>query len=1082
MRLKLIADNYRALILLLLLSWIKPVSPQSQDLKFQRYTALDGLSQGCIRCILQDQKGFMWFGTEKGLNRFDGYTFKTYLANPDDPTCLYSNTISDLFEDNRERLWICCGSGDGGLHIYNRAKDNFIRVLPDPHHHCDPGENNIQTIAQDSSGNLWLGSNNGILMFNPDAEKRDFKHFTNKAAFQSNIPTGIIDVVFIDSKNNIWIGSSTGLYLFHPEKKIFVHFTHSEQDIYNLGDNRVQDIIEDHDGTLWIGTRDGGLNRLVWQDSGSIDMDNFRFIRYQNDPSDPNSLSSNVVNTLNIDQSGIFWIGTEEGINRLIKKEMTSVTEKPQSFLKFKSYQTNPLDNESLNYNIVRSIYFDASGTMWVGTSTGLNKQKIYKFTHFKQDISKNSLASNKIQAIFEDNNGIIWLGSSKGLNQFNRQSNTFRYIWAGAILSISQDQQGLLWIALWHNGLIKYNPSTNQVFNYIHNPDDPTSLGSNNNFTTYVDSKNNVWICTWSGGLSLYNRETDSFTRYTASSNDNNSLSSDYVSTIVEDSKGNLWIGTLEGLNLMKNKEKGSFVSFKHNPADKTSISHNFITCIYETKYGALWIGTAEGLNRMNEQGKTFITYTRSNGLPDDAIMGILEDDHGNMWISTTSGIFKIIFGKIEELDAMANLNGGEISIIRSSVLNDPNRLFIKSYDIDDGLQSKEFVARSCLKSCNGEMFFGGINGFNVFHPDSIKDNMHPPAVVFTNFQLFNKDVSLGDVFNGDTILKQAITETEEIKLSYKNNVFSIEFTAINYVAPEQNKYAYMLEGFEDQWNYVDTERKASYTNLNHGEYVFKVKASNNDGVWNNEPAYLKIIITPPFWKTWWFKTLFIAVVIGITLLVIELRLYTIKNQKKILEIKVKARTEQVVEQRDQIQAQAIRIRRMNEILQKHNIELEDNVHHLSEARVMQKLVGFDEFKKIYPDDTTCCKFLEKLKWNNGYTCKKCGSYEYCKDEVTLMRRCKKCYYKESVTCGTIFHRLRFPIDKAFYILILTSTGREINISQLSTTISLRMKTCWEFHNKVKEIMQTRKRFKNPKEGWKELILLPVKKMKITH
>jgi ligand-binding sensor domain-containing protein len=1077
---RITSDHPKILVLLIGLAlWINPAVSQNKDLKFQRYSVLDGLSTGYIHSILQDQKGFMWFGTEMGLNRFDGYAFKTYLADPEDPNGLNNNRISTLFEDSKGRLWIGSSSIEGGLHIYNRDKDNFIRLLPDPEKPVDPGEIVIRAMAEDAGGNVWIATNNGIKMFTPDLETAGFKFSKLNANFPPGIPTG--DILFIDSRKNMWIGTSQGLLLFDRRRFKINHYQYAGQDPYSLGDNRVQAIAEDHNGTIWIGTRDGGLNRLVWPDTGSFNAGSIKFIRYQNDPSDPSSISSNVVNNLIIDESGTLWIGTDEGINRLIKEEAIQGLEgtRPRCRCKFKSYQTNPLDNESLNYNFVRSIYFDASGIMWVGTSTGLNKQKSYKFTHFKQDISENSLASNKIQTIFEDDRGIIWIGSSKGLNQYSRRSNTFKYIFPGAILSISQDKEGMLWIGQWHKGLIKYDPATNRVANYMHDPNDPTSIGANHIFTTYVDSENNVWICAWDGGLNLYDRETNSFTRFTSSSRNDSSLNNDHVSTILEDSRGNLWVGTLTGLNLLKNKERGTFISYRHNPSDDSSLSDDFINCIYETREGTLWIGTMAGLNKMNLEDHSFINYTRADGLLNDAIMGILEDDHGDLWISTRDGVYKVFFSKIEELDRQRS-SIGEVSIISSSALNDPNRLLLKRYNVDDGLQSKEFVARSVLKSRKGEMFFGGINGFNVFHPDSIRDNIHPPAVVFTNLQLFNRDVSLSEVFNGDTILRKSISETDEIILSHKNNVFSIEFAALNFVAPEQNQFAYMMEGFEDQWNFVGTERKAAYTNLNHGEYIFKVKAANNDGVWNEEETSMHIIITPPFWKTWWFKLISIAFVLAITFLFIELRLYAIKNQKKMLEFKVKSRTAQVVEQRDQIQEQAIRIKQMYEILKRHNIELEDNLHHLSEARVMQKLIGFDEFKEIYRDETSCYQFLEELKWKDGYTCKKCGSHEYHKDQDTLMRRCKKCNYKESITCGTIFHRLRFPIDKAFYILILTSTGREINISQLSDTISLRMKTCWEFHNKVKEIMQTRNRFKNPKEGWKELILFSTKKAKI--
>ncbi len=804
--------------------WINPVTPQNQDLKFQRYTVLDGLSTGYIHNILQDHKGFIWIGTDKGLNRFDGYSFQTYLEDQNDPGCLYNDMIADLFEDKEGRLWIGNTSDEGGLHIYNREKDNFTRILPDPGIQLDQGQNNIRIITQDASGNIWLGTNSGILIFNPDADRLEFRQFKPQSVTPSGILNGNINVLYIDSRQNIWIGTPNGLCGLDAGRKCFIHLRHSAQDPNSLGNNLVTDIVEDHNGTLWIGTRDGGLNKLVWRDSGSMDQDNLEFIRYMNNPTNSKSISCDIINALEVDESGTLWIGTDEGINRLDEEASW-----------FESYQTNPLDNESLNYNFVRAICFDGSETMWVGTSTGLNKQMSHKFHHFKQDISYNSLASNKIQTFHEDENDIIWIGSSKGLNQFNRRNNTFKFIIPGAILSVSQDHQGMLWIGQWHKGLIRYNPYTGEQVNYTSSSNDSTTIGGNHIFTTYVDSENNVWICNWSGGLSLYNRETDNFRRYTSNGNDPYSLSEDHVSTILQDCKGNLWIGTLKGLNLLKNKQAGLFESYQHNPADNTSISHDFVTCIYETIDGTLWIGTMEGLNKLNPQDKSFISYTRSNGLPDDEIMGILEDDHGDLWISSTDGIYKIIFSQIEELDSLTH-SISEISILSSSAFNDPNRLLVKKYAVDDGLQSTEFVPRASLKSRNGEMFFGGINGFNVFHPDSIKDNMYPPAVVFTDFQLFNKEVTLGEVFNGDTILKQAITETEEIVLSYKNNVFSIGFAGLNYVAPEQNQYAYMLEGFEDQWNFVETDRKASYTTLNHGEYVFKVKASNNDGVWSKD------------------------------------------------------------------------------------------------------------------------------------------------------------------------------------------------------------------------------------------------------
>ena len=1051
---------------------IRVLFPQYYDLKFDHYTVLDGLSMSYIHCIHNDKKGFMWFGTDKGLNRYDGFTFHPYFADPDDPYSLNGDNISQIFEDSKGRMWVSSSSKEGGFHLYNRAQDNFIRLLPDPDLVTDPEQNIIGSMVQDSSGTLWLGTRKGILLFNPDQKIKAFTPLKLLTRSSTNVLDQMVGSLHIDSENIVWFGSSQGLYAYDPVIDSFYHFVHSAMDPNSLGDNRIQTIAEDHNGTIWVGTREGGLNKMIFPESGREDLGNIRFARYKNVPSDPYSISNDVINVITVDPSGTLWVGTDEGLNRMIiEKDSLHQFKSKERFIQ---YKTNPLDPESLNYNFVRCIHFDKMGTLWVGTSTGLNKIKNNKFLHIKQTGFDNSLASSKVQAFHEDGNGNIWIGSSKGLNLYNPQDNTFELKMSGAILSVSQDQQGDLWVGQWHKGLTRYNPQTGEMHHFRHNDLDPGSLGGDNVFTTYVDRDNDVWICNWEGGLCLYNRETGDFKRFTSKINDSNSLPSNNISTILEDSRGNYWIGTLEGLVLMKEKNKDSFTTFTHDPSDPLSITNNFILCLFESENGTIWIGTTAGLNKWDPLHSNFVTYLRSNGLPDDAIMGILEDDHGNLWISTSNGVFKIIFGKIEESNSQ-HISGGDVSIISSSTANDPDRHYIKSYGVDDGLQSQEFIARSVLRSHSGEMYMGGINGFNVFHPDSIRDNLYAPKVVITGLQLFNKPVSIGEVIHGDTILNHAISETDEIILSHKNNVFSLEFAALHFVSPEQNKYAYIMDGFEENWNLADAGQKATYTNLNHGKYVFRVKASNNDGIWCNEPTSLNIIVKPPFWKTWVFKVSFILVVLVLTLTVIELRIHTVKAQRDLLEQKVEKRTNQIFKQKEQIELQASKIQEMNKVLKAHNIELEDDILQLSKERVMQKLITFDEFKKIYPDETSCILFLEELKWSQGYQCKKCDHHEFSKEKETLMRRCKKCNYKESVTSSTIFHRLRFPINKAFYILILTSSGREINISQLSETIHLRMKTCWEFHNKVKGIMQTRKRFKNPKEGWKELILLQV-------
>lgn len=399
----------------------------------------------------------------------------------------------------------------------------------------------------------------------------------------------------------------------------------------------------------------------------------------------------------------------------------------------------------------------------------------------------------------------------------------------------------------------------------------------------------------------------------------------------------------------------------------------------------------------------------------------------------------------------------------------------------MEDGLQDEEFLENSSLTGVDGTMFFGGTNGFNLFHPYKIVDNPIPPICMITGLRIFQKPVFPHQKILGKTILTKPISETREIILNYKHNVFTIEFTGLHFEYPEKNKYAYMLENFDKTWQYTDAHRReATYTNLDGGKYIFKVKAANSDGVWNPVPAELIIHIIPPFTKTLLFKFIILSLIILVVFLYFEARLLITRRQKKLLQMQVAVRTKEIRRQRDeilqqkeQIEQQSLEIRRMNELLKKHNIKLSEELKGISEARVMQKLLDYNEFRKFFPNKDACYKLLANLKWGKGFTCKKCGSTKYSVDEP-FVRRCKICNYKESVTAGTIFHHLRFPIEKALYILIITSTGRTINITQLSQTLNLRMKTCWLFHKKVKKYMNERyKKHRRKKESWIDLLLM---------
>jgi ribosomal protein L37E len=484
------------------------------------------------------------------------------------------------------------------------------------------------------------------------------------------------------------------------------------------------------------------------------------------------------------------------------------------------------------------------------------------------------------------------------------------------------------------------------------------------------------------------------------------------------------------------------------------------------------MWFGTRGGLSRLDIENKSFINFREKDGLANEVINGILEDDHGNLWLSTNLGL---------------------------SMFDTASHAF-KNYDIHDGLQGNQFSVGACFKSESGTMLFGGTNGLSVFHSDSIFDNSNIPEVWITGLYI---DSELIGVNTEGSPLKENISYTEQVVLSYKQKNLSFDFIALNYLAPSNNQYAYKLDGLDHkpgEWVNVGSRRTAYYTNIPPGEYVFQVKASNNDNLWNETGASLSIIVEPPFWDTIWFKLLVMMSVYGIAYAFFRLRMYRIKLQNRALEALVKERTSKVVQQKEVLSVQAENLRkanksivskniqleengekiriqaeeiyRMNELLKKDNIYLEENVKELSKARVMQKRVSFTEFKLIYPDIESCNQFLSELKAEKRYECKRCGNSSYSVNNEKYSRRCSKCGYNESVTVGTIFYRIKFPIDKAFYILYLVSMGRELTVAELAGLISLRRETCWAFRNKVMGVMKKRKRFKNPREGWKELIL----------
>ena len=831
----------------------------NEKLNFKNITIEDGLSQSTVNCLLQDSKGFMWFGTQDGLNRFDGYTFKIYKPILFDSSSISGIEIMTCIEDRYGNLWF--GTRGDGLNKYDQFTDKFVNYLHDdliPGSLCD---NRINHIYEDNKGLLWIATSNGLDRY--DKARNQFTHFVNDPNDPHSLSDNNINMICEDQYCNLWIGTvNKGVSIYHPDKNEFTHYQHQANDDVSLSDDQVNCIYKDQQNVMWIGT-ENGLNRF--------DHDNKQFDRFKKDVKDPNSLSDNRVMFIYQDTQQILWICTMNGLN--------SFNLKSKSIKRFFSDVENP---NSIAHNRITSIYEDVCGVLWIATWDGVT-QLVHSFQDFNlyrnDPKNANTISNNRIFDICEDHEGYIWIATyGGGLNRFNRKTGLFtsfinipdnsNSLNGNTIFSVFEDHFGELWIGIEGAGLDRLDRDRKIFTHYIYDPDDSTTLSDNDVMCIYEDRCNTIWIGTRGGGLNRFDRSTKQFTHYKNEVNNPHSISSNNLFDIIEDHIGNLWIGTWgNGLNMFDiNTEK--FTRFIHN-RHENSVSNNLILGLNKDSFNNLWLCTGNGLDKFNPVTKVFTRYTEQDGLPNNNIYGILEDNNGYFWLSSNKGLSRF----------------------------DPVKITFKNYDVTDGLQSDEFNSWSYYKCRDGEMFFGGINGLNSFYPGNIHDNEFVPPVVITDFKLFNQSVKAGQVINDRVILDKTISETDLIKLSYKDDVLSFEFAALNYIISEKNKYAYMMEGFENDWNYVNDRRFATYTNLPIGEFIFRVKASNNDDVWNEQGTAIKIIVTPPIWQTVWFKSIAIIIIVLIIVLIYFIRTHSIRRKNKELERRVDTRTIELTE-----------------------------------------------------------------------------------------------------------------------------------------------------------------------------------------
>jgi ligand-binding sensor domain-containing protein/two-component sensor histidine kinase len=846
---KILFSQAVCLFLLLLSFGSRLLYAQNNIPSFEHISIEQGLSQSSINSIIQDYKGFMWIATADGLDRYDGYSFKIFRNIPQQTGSLSDNSVFAVYEDNSGNLW--AGTLLGNLNKYDRKKERFTKYQ----------------FGSDS------GYTSPVITAIPEYPLT-FSRFNDRT----------ITSISGDKKGRLWIGTwGQGLFSFDPQTGKITHFTHDPKNYNSISSNRIVTLIEDKSGTLWAGTFGGGLDRIERTVNGRSSEIKLSVTRFQNIPMLPGSLGDNRVTSLFQDRDGSLWIGTFGG--GLCKMPFNLLKTDAPSKVKFFVYKNNPGNKSSLSSNWIMKVIQDRRGSLWIATfGGGLNRlnPETDRFSVFKNDpLNPGSLSDNDVISLCEDQSGIIWIGThlGKGINRYDRSRNKFTHyknipgdptsLSDNVIWAFSEDREGKIWIGTYRGGLNEFDRKTHKFKSFKNNPSNPNSISSNHVRAVYTDKNDNLWIGTYNAGLNFFNRKTGKFTVYKHNPNDSASLSENQVISILEDRSGSLWAGTFGGGldRIIRNKGQLSFVHYKNNPADPKSLADNRVYKILEDRDGTLWIGTfGGGLSKFDPATGTFINYKHDgnnpNSLSDNRVISIYEDYQGTLWLGTYGGglnRFDPHTGKFYKYMQDGSLSGVVYGILEDNDHNlwissdngllrfTPSASAFINYDLHDGLQSMEFSGGAYYKSSSGEMFFGGINGFNLFYPDSIKVNTHVPPVVISAFRIFNK------VVDG---------ETDEIILTNKENFFSFEFAALDYTNPEQNRYAYKLEGFDDDWHYVDASRRlANYTNLDPGDYVFRVRGSNNDGVWNEKGAEVKITILPPFYRTWWF--IFLAVVL---------------------------------------------------------------------------------------------------------------------------------------------------------------------------------------------------------------------------
>jgi ligand-binding sensor domain-containing protein len=896
------------LIFLLLVSFSWSYA-QQPPLRFEHDWGPPGNERGVHPSImLQDRKGFLWFG----LAKYDGHGFKYYKYDPLDSTSFPGTGIHQLWEDQTGMIWL--GTSEATCRFDPRT-ETFTPLERSP---ANPfAIVHASAFNEDREGNIWTASQSGELRRVDRKTGRysstDYAPLLGRVSDSSSLQKEYVGVIYRDKKGALWIGSLTGLHQLvltpqgkgKPSKVSFIHYRHDSANPNSLSNNQVRSIFEDSKGVLWVGCGDpydesstgkGGLN--------AFDRKCGQFTRYGHEPNLPHSLSGNSVTSFAEDSTGNLWVGTTRGLN-LLNPQRTSFTR----------FLHDSLDVSSLRNNHVGSLLMDQSGILWVGTTNGVDKLDTRQkpFAHYRHHPSDaSSLSHNAVSSILEDEKGTLWIGTlGGGLNAWDKKTNRFTHyrhhaqdphsLFTDRVSALIQDRQHNLWVASGEV-ISRLDKETGKFTHFpLKHPFLPGGFYADPIFALCKDKEGMLWLGT-TNGIIRFDPQSGAIRSYTHTPYSPDGVSDWWSMALLEDSRGNLWIGHGSQALDKFDRKRGKFIRYQHDRHNLRSLSSNATASLYEDSKGNLWVGTwSGGLGRFDYASESFTIFTDKHGLAGNTVFSILEDNHGDLWLGTDNGLSRF-------------------SLEKQTFTN---------YDVYDGLQSNLFttayVGGACFKGRDGMLYFGGNNGFNVFNPAHIRPSSIVPRVVITRFRLFDQPLP-------------GKHESTLIELDYDENFFSLDFALLSYRSPHKNRYAYQLVGVDKTWVYSGTRHSSTYTDVAPGKYIFRVKGSNNDGVWNQAGTSLTILIHPPFWKTWWAYTMY-----GLCFLAGVLAIDRFQRRRLIQREREKARERELEQARE--------IEKANKALAQQKEELQSTLDHLktTQAQLLkQEKAGLENELKL--------------------------------------------------------------------------------------------------------------------------------------